>query len=213
MAGGAPLNVLTASASASSSATTPSEGILPRTCGSPRKKKQRPALSNFSSSLKVTKELVKEPLPQFYFQNGRPPSIEMKEQCMFSINHFFCGHLDGLQIQEFKLVTREICKLPSFFSALLFRKIDFNNTGFVPREAFVNYWVNVNMLTMDTATQVFKILKQYNQNFIVKDDFKPLLKELLSSHPGLAFLQTKPEFQERYDNDMALLYMDLRCFI
>ncbi|KAJ4888050.1 Serine/threonine protein phosphatase 2A regulatory subunit B''beta [Raphanus sativus] len=201
MAGGAPLNVVTASASASSSATIPSmfpEGLYPRTCGSPRKKKQRPAPSNFSSSLKVTKEPVKEPLPQFYFQNGRPPPIEMKEQCMFSINHFFYGHLDGLQIQEFKLITIEICKLPSFFSALLFRKIDFNNTGFVTREAFINYWVNGNMLTVDTATQVFKILKQHNHNFLIKDDFKPLLKELLATHPGLAFLQTKPEFQERY---------------
>ena len=37
------------------------------------------------------------------------------------------------QYSEFKLVTREICKLPSFFSTSLFRKIDLNNTGFVTR--------------------------------------------------------------------------------
>lgn len=78
------------------------------------------------------------------------------------------------------------------------------------------------MLIMDTTTQIFKILKQKNQNYIVKviflpnahkfafsvlnfgfsfleqDDFKPLLKELLATHPGLEFLQTTPEFQERY---------------
>jgi serine/threonine-protein phosphatase 2A regulatory subunit B'' len=49
---------------------------------------------------------------------------------------------------------------------------------------------------MDTTTQIFKILKQKDQSFI--DDFKPLLKELLATHPGLEFLQSTPEFQERY---------------
>ncbi|GJM84803.1 hypothetical protein PR202_ga00509 [Eleusine coracana subsp. coracana] len=32
----------------------------------------------------------------------------------------------------------------------------------------------------------------------LQDDFKPVLKELLASHPGLEFLQGTPEFQERY---------------
>ena len=32
----------------------------------------------------------------------------------------------------------------------------------------------------------------------MQDDFKPVLLELLASHPGLEFLQSTPEFQERY---------------
>ncbi|KAL9331344.1 hypothetical protein ACSQ67_000954 [Phaseolus vulgaris] len=48
--------------------------------------------------------------------------------------------------------------------------------------AFIEYWINGNMLTMDIAT----------------DDFKPVLRELLATHPGLEFLQSTPEFQERY---------------
>ena len=36
-------------------------------------------------------------------------------------------------MSEFKLVTKEVCKLPSFFSTALFRKIDVNGTGLVTR--------------------------------------------------------------------------------
>lgn len=36
-------------------------------------------------------------------------------------------------ISEFKSVAKEVCKLPSFFSTSLFRKIDVNSTGFVTR--------------------------------------------------------------------------------
>jgi hypothetical protein len=39
-----------------------------------------------------------------------------------------------------------------------------------------------------------------NSAYFVQEDFKPVLKELLATHPGLEFLQGTPEFQERYGN-------------
>ncbi|KAL0401358.1 UNVERIFIED_CONTAM: Serine/threonine protein phosphatase 2A regulatory subunit B''beta, partial [Sesamum latifolium] len=98
----------------------------------------------------------------------------------------------------FKPVTKEICKLPSFFSTALFRKIDVDCTGVVTRDAFVDYWINGNMLTKDIATQIYTILKQPDVKYLAQDDFKPVLRELLATHPGLEFLQSTPEFQERY---------------
>ncbi|KAL8533359.1 hypothetical protein ACS0TY_009663 [Phlomoides rotata] len=206
--GGGPLNATGASGSTNAAASNSLPSMFPTgstpplsprsSSGSPRILKHRAGLSALGSPLKLVHEPAKELIPQFYFHDGRPPPNELRERCLFRINQFFYGHMDGLQMHEFKPVTKEICKLPSFFSTVLFRKIDTEGTGIVTRDAFVDYWINGNMLSKDIATQLFTILKQPDLKYLVQDDFKSVLRELLATHPGLEFLQSTPEFQERY---------------
>jgi hypothetical protein len=41
------------------------------------------------------------------------------------------------------------------------------------------------LISMDSATQVFKIVKQQNHNYLTKDNFKPVLKDLLDNQLGM----------------------------
>ncbi|KAL0649036.1 hypothetical protein Bca4012_091726 [Brassica carinata] len=166
--------------------------------GSPRFSRHRASPPSLRSPLRSVKEPKHELIPQFYFLHGRPPAKELKEQCISMVDHFFSNFIDGLHVDEFKSVTKEVCKLPSFLSPALFRKMDSDCSGVVTRDAFIKYWIDGNMLTMDTASQIYNILKQQDCKHLRQADFKPLLDELLATHPGLQFLRTTSEFQERY---------------
>jgi hypothetical protein len=39
--------------------------------------------------------------------------------------------------------------------------------------------------------------------WVMQEDFRPILRELLATHRGLEFLHDTPEFQERYGTDKA----------
>ena len=54
-------------------------------------------------------------------------NIHIYQTYIYRLIYIFCG------MSEFKPVTKEICKLPSFFSTALFRKIDVGCTGIVTR--------------------------------------------------------------------------------
>jgi len=94
-------------------------------------------------------------------------------------------------------VTREVVELPSMFSGLLFDRLDAQRTGKVTKDQFLAFWKPV-LEPADTATRAFEVLRRPGCSYLAHADVKPLLHELLATHPGLDFLREAPEFQDRY---------------
>ncbi|MED6114498.1 hypothetical protein PIB30_080795 [Stylosanthes scabra] len=154
-----------------------------------------------TSSNRTASPRITEPIRQFYFEHGRPAPQEMIEECRFKIYELFNDHAEEgerMRVNEFKIVTKEVCELPSFFSTVLFEKIKNENQDYVTKEAFYDYWIEGNLLNTDQATKIFTVLKKPDVNYLTHDDFKPVLYELLETHPSLEFLKNTPDFQERY---------------
>ncbi|KAG7377855.1 Serine/threonine-protein phosphatase 2A regulatory subunit B'' subunit alpha [Phytophthora pseudosyringae] len=134
---------------------------------------------------------------------------------------------EGMKVEDFVAITKDLCGFPSFFNAPFFRRIlatcgvagettpkpptspaaeDVSSPtsadgGAVPqritKEMFQSYWMR-EMAPCDSVERFFRVVKQPKNDFIERDDFAPFLHELLKYHPGLEFLGGTPEFQEKY---------------
>ncbi|CAH0481175.1 unnamed protein product [Peronospora belbahrii] len=134
---------------------------------------------------------------------------------------------EGMKVEDFVAITKDLCGFPSFFNAPFFRRIlatceqvgettlksplspaadDASSPtsadgGATPqritKDMFQNYWMR-EMAPCDSLERFFRVVKQPKNDFIERDDFAPFLHELLKYHPGLEFLGGTPEFQEKY---------------
>lgn len=78
--------------------------------------------------------------------------------------------------------------MPKFFKGILFDKIDTGKTGKINKQAFSHFWRR-EFQNLDVTKRIFKTLaKSENTDHLNSDDFKPLMRSLLDSHPGLEFL-------------------------
>ncbi|KAL4480442.1 hypothetical protein ABPG74_020958 [Tetrahymena malaccensis] len=142
-------------------------------------------------------------IPQFYF--GEPtkmldPSVQEEQNKI--ISEVF-GRKTEIEMKDFNDLTSKLAELPNFFNQLLFNKIDKQKSGKISKQVFINYWKNELQLK-DPKERCFHVLKKQSNDFIERDDFLPLMKVLLETHPGLEFLKATPEFQDRYADTVVI---------
>lgn len=122
------------------------------------------------------------------------------------IEEFFSVYPGGVPLKKFVHATKRLMGLPSFFNAPLVRRINklcgdaTELEGVLPKvklAAFEAYW-RQEIEPYDRVERFFRVIKQPEVEFILKDDFVPFLQELLHFHPGLDFLESHQEFQRKY---------------
>jgi hypothetical protein len=67
----------------------------------------------------------------------------------------------------------------------------------LPLEALLRFW-REEMEPYDEVDRLFRLLKHPQAECLVKEDFYPILRDLLDTHPGMEFLRTHPDFQQKY---------------
>ena len=108
--------------------------------------------------------------------------------------------------EAFVRITKEVCRFPSFFNLPLYQRIldlwNAEHTDESPMEVItykmLEWFWKEEMDPYDAQDRFYRLVKQPEHEYILRDDFLPFIKALLNDHPGLEFLQSHAEFQEKY---------------
>lgn len=92
-------------------------------------------------------------------------------------------------------------KMPKFMAGALFDRMAQGKPE-LDFKTFTNYYTEkLNFRCL--KTRFFHIISP-NGKSVKPADFKPFLMTLLQVHPGLLFLESTPEFQERYADTVII---------
>ncbi|XP_064394200.1 serine/threonine-protein phosphatase 2A regulatory subunit B'' subunit delta-like isoform X2 [Halichondria panicea] len=139
-------------------------------------------------------------IPQFYFPHGKPNAEENVEECLQKAEKIFAEQLNGELGQSHFEDVSKVLGVPLYWKAPLFvaslGKAKDRTTVTFPM--LQKMWRRVTSHCHDDASRFVKLLATNGQSYLTEDDFVPLIQDLVNAHPGLAFLNSAPEFHERY---------------
>ncbi|CAM9138928.1 unnamed protein product, partial [Discosporangium mesarthrocarpum] len=173
-------------------------------------------------------------IPRFWVKGeggrgrGRPLPRESLEARRQEIQTVFSAQPDGLGLEEFVHVTKTLCGFPSFFNAVLFKRVlattgsrhggggdmrqgeegnkvvqggtDDFEVGPDARITLTQFqdFFDREIEPYDHIDRFFRLVKKPCNDYIEKDDLQPFMRELLLYHPGLEFLEAHPDFHPKY---------------
>ena len=87
-------------------------------------------------------------------------------------------------------------KLPFYWKEPLFRASGGRPGSTTTIMALGTTWKKICSARFDAESQLFALLTR--SNVLVPADIEPLVMDIVSTHPGLEFLRSAPEFHSRY---------------
>ncbi|XP_076422497.1 serine/threonine-protein phosphatase 2A regulatory subunit B'' subunit delta-like isoform X3 [Peromyscus maniculatus bairdii] len=96
------------------------------------------------------------------------------------------------------VTRRTACGLPLYWKSPLFHAAGGHRVGAVSAHDFLVLWRKVLLSCHDEASKFVQLLGSPGRAGLGPENFRPLLEDVVASHPGLSFLKEAPEIQSRY---------------
>ncbi|XP_028969028.1 serine/threonine-protein phosphatase 2A regulatory subunit B'' subunit delta [Galendromus occidentalis] len=159
----------------------------------------------------IQSKCITRQIPVFYHPEGKPCDTREVDLVMKKIVHAYQIVGDAYcSASKFSLVVKA-CDLPLYWKTALF--IAAGGTAVdrgLHQQTFLNYWKSIMLTGRDEVSWLVKILSNGQRNYLVPDDFKPIVLDVIANHPGLHFLREAPEFHSRYVTTViARIYYDI----
>ena len=145
-------------------------------------------------------------IPRFYFPKKKADALDSPQRMEtfeMTIRNEFKIKPGGLSMEGFAQLARKLWACPTYLAPLLFQRV-FTSGGEtkdgnreLTLDSILKFWRR-ELAGRDEVERCFRILKTTPNDFLVFNDFIPLLEEIVANHPGLKFLSSDPEFQEKY---------------
>lgn len=82
--------------------------------------------------------------------------------------------------------------------------------NYISCEQFLTCWCHLISSAFDLEARFVHLLTLGQRNYLLPDDFVPLIQSVIDDHPGLKFLRTAPDFHMRYiQTVIARIYFNI----
>ncbi|KAL1501392.1 hypothetical protein ABEB36_006718 [Hypothenemus hampei] len=135
-------------------------------------------------------------IPKFHYPAGKPGAPGQFEVLKSKVKAAFVGIGERASREHFNTIT-QACQLPLYWKTPLYLAACADK-GFCTFDQFLTFWQGMTTTCHDVASRFVYILTRGRRQYLVPEDFIPLVQDVVETHPGLTFLKEATEFHSRY---------------
>jgi len=140
----------------------------------------------------------KEEIPKFYFPNGNPSGKLSVDGVCKKLSEAFSKNKQSSVTTEQLGHTLKASGYPLYWKCPVFQAAGGDKAETVTLLQLTKTWRKLVQSCHDDAAQFIAFLTNANRNYLVPEDFVPLIQDIVDTHPGLLFLKEAIEFHSRY---------------
>jgi len=140
----------------------------------------------------------KEEIPKFYFPNGNPTGKLSVDAICKKFSEAFSKNKNSCVTTEQLGHVLKTSGYPLYWKCPVFLASGGEKVETITLLQLTKTWKKFVQSCHDDAAQFIAFLTLGNRNYLVPEDFVPLIQDVVDTHPGLLFLKEATEFHSRY---------------